>query len=213
MVIGWNGTEIKFDGVDDYLEVYSDFEMSEGLTFEFYGKSNEDINMLAKTVKHSDGWSNRFRTCFLKIGNQFRCCVSAFDSKSDWSIENMKHWIRKENLEEFNNESGSYITMTLNLDKNEITLYQNGNIIGSTLCSAEWLRNGGLTDNSIPFTVGMQVGGQTYTESYSQMSLYTCRLYNRVLTNTEVKNNYNQTVAYHNMSVNQTKYEQSTIEK
>ena len=120
----------------------------------------------------------------------------------DWSVGGgMKHWIYKANLKSFNSENGSYITMTVNLNNNTLTLYQEGTKIGATVCSGEWLRNGGLTDNSIPFTIGLLIDGNTYTENYSKMSLYSCRLYNKVLTDEEVNENYNKTVAYHNMII------------
>ena len=196
---GWNGTEINFDGVDDYLEVYNGFEMNEGITFEFYCKGNS-VRMLAKTVKNGTAWSTRFRTFF--ESRTFMCCMSNRDSKSNWSAGgNSKHWIQKTNLKRFDSENGNYITMTVNLNNNTITLYQEGKLVDSTVCSGDWLRNGGLTDNSIPFTIGLMVGGDTYTESYSKMSLYSCRLYNKVLTDEEVNENYNKTVAYHNMLV------------
>ena len=198
---GWNGTEINFDGVDDYLEVYNGFEMNEGITFEFYVKSNDDIMMLSKTIVGDNRYVQRFRTKFYR-SRVFQCCMSSRESKSDWSVGGgMKHWIYKANLKSFNSENGSYITMTVNLNNNTLTLYQEGTKIGATVCSGEWLRNGGLTDNSIPFTIGLLIDGNTYTENYSKMSLYSCRLYNKVLTDEEVNENYNKTVAYHNMII------------
>ena len=198
---GWNGTEINFDGVNDYLEVYNNFEMNEGMTFEFYGKSTDDcIRMLTKSVVgDKENYTKRFRT-YLNV-KSFYCCMSGKDSSSDWSGNTNRHWIRKDNLNDFKGERGNYITMTVDLKNNEITLYQEGNLVGSTKCSNEWLISGDLTDNKIPFTIGLMIGGGTYTEGYSKMSLYSCRLYNKVLTDSEVKDNYNKTVAYHNMLV------------
>ena len=41
---GWNETEFKLDGMDDYIEVYTENNsMTDGFTFEFYGK-NLDTN-------------------------------------------------------------------------------------------------------------------------------------------------------------------------
>ena len=55
MDIGYNGTEFKFDGVDDYIEVYTENnKIEEGITFKFYCKSqNKDgnISMIGKTKK------------------------------------------------------------------------------------------------------------------------------------------------------------------
>ena len=201
---GWNGTEIKFDGVDDYLEVYNNMNMDEGMTFEFYGNGDNDIRMLGKTIKNAEGWFTRFRLQFLNNENTFQCCMSGLKSNSDWSVneKDNSHWIQRKNLKSFNSTNGSYITMSVNLKTDTITLYQDGNIIGSTICSDEWLRSGGLTDNNIPFIIGMMVSGATYGEFYTKMSLYACRLYNKVLTDDEVKENYSKTVAYHNLIVN-----------
>ena len=122
---GWNGTEINFDGVDDYLEVYNGFEMNEGITFEFYGKGNNNIMMLSKTVIGDKiKFATRFRTQIVEK-TVFMCCMSSGDSKSDWKLpENHGgwHWIQKANLKSFNSENGNYITMTVNLNNNTITI-------------------------------------------------------------------------------------------
>lgn len=203
---GWNGTEINFDGIDDYIEIYNSFEMNEGITFEFYGRSENDIMMLSKTiVGEKEHYSTKFRTKFLKSGD-FRCCMSRENSQSDWKLSsdyNGYHWIRKGGLKKFDGEDGGYIAMTVNLNTNIITLYQDGDFIGSTQCSDKWLRNGSLTDNTVPFTIGLLTEGDVYSEKYSKMSLYSCRLYNKVLDEKEIKENYNKTTAYHNMIVNQ----------
>ena len=205
---GWNGTEINLDGVNDYIEIYAnDFEITEGITFEFYAKSSSSsIAMLAKTVKDSSDskFSRRFRTTF--VGNStFACCMAGggLSADSDW-VQGVtsKHWIHKTIGDNFNKESGSYLTMTVNLNNDTITLYWNGNYIGETVCNHDWLVGGDLTDNSIPFTIGLVVQGNSYTETYSKMSLYSCRLYSKVLTSSEVKSNHDATVAYHNLLIN-----------
>ena len=58
---------------------------------------------------------------------------------------------------------------------------------------------GGLNENSIPFVIGFQTGGIEYTEMFSSMNIYACRLYNKVLTSEEIKENYNKTVEYRKM--------------
>lgn len=201
---GWNGTEINFDGVNDYLEVYNNFEMNEGMTFEFYGRtySDDKICMLSKTViGDTVNYWTRFRTYI--SSNIYYCCMSGKDSKSDWKNGgSAAQWIRKEITNNFNRKEGSYLTMTVNLHTDEITLYQDGELVGSTKCSNEWLISGDITNNTIPFTIGYQISGQPATEAYSKMSLYSCRLYNKVLTDSEVRDNYNKTVVYHNMLLN-----------
>ena len=58
---------------------------------------------------------------------------------------------------------------------------------------------GGVTEKDIPFAIGVQTGGNEYGEWYSKMNIYACRLYNKVLTSEEIKENYNKTVEYRKM--------------
>ena len=200
---GWNGSEFKLDGKDDYIEIYTNnTKIEEGLTFEFYAHTdrNKIEAMLSKTTKDPDNFTvNRFRTALSE--KVFSCCMSNLDAESDWRINttNNKHWIAKEVDGNFNDENGGYLTMTVDLKKDTISIYWNGEYVDSTTASHEWMISGGLTDASIPFTIGMRVGGKTYTELYSRMDLYACRLYNKVLTTEEVKSNYDLTVSYHNL--------------
>ena len=203
---GWNGTELKFDGVDDYIEIYpsSEVNVEKGLTFEFYAKSNDNtISMLSKTIiRDENSFSSRFRTQYNHNGNAFWCAMSWLDSESDWKIGGtMLHWIEKREIGEFYNEEGGYLTMTANLETNQVSLYWNGEYLDSTICSHEWMISGGLTESSIPFTIGLLINGEVYTENYTKMDLYACRLYNKVLTDEEIKQNCEKTVAYHNLLV------------
>ena len=204
---GWNGTEFKFDGKNDYIEVYTDgVNTDSGITFEFYcsAPNGKDIYMLGKTIRNPEiTWTNRFRMQFFQSIKSLRCCMSGLDSMSDWKVNNgyQKHWIAKSVAENFQGEDGGYITVTADIKNNKVGVYWNGEFIGETTCSHDWMVNGGLTDSSIPFTVGLVIGGNNYTESFSEINLYACRLYNKVLTSEEIKDNYNKTVTYHNVLV------------
>ena len=203
---GWNETEFKLDGVDDYIEVYpqANVNIENGLTFEFYAKGdNNDKSLLSKTIKgdtESSTYTNKFRTYF--VYQSFYCCMSNLPSESVWSPgESMRHWVRKENVGTFNLENGGYLTMVVDIENSEISLYWNGEFIDRTTCGKEWMLGGSLADNQVPFTIGFRVGGASYTEYYSNVDIYACRLYNKVLTADEVKANYDKTVAYHNVLV------------
>ena len=107
---GYNGDAILFDGVDDYIEIYADTPISEGLTFEFYGKSNDSIiSMLSKTIKKDVGYPNRFRTRYCR-NSDFEACFSSKNSESDWKRDETSnvHWIRKSLNYDFNSEQGGY---------------------------------------------------------------------------------------------------------
>ena len=157
--------------------------------------------MLSKTIKGDDGFSNRFRTRYCR-NSDFEACFSSKNSESDWKRDETSnvHWIRKSLNYDFNSEQGGYITMTVNLETNTISVYLNGEYVDSTTCSHEWLISGQLTDKDVPFTIGLFVGGSTYKEYYSKMELYACRLYNKVLTNEEISDNYEKTTSYRNQT-------------
>ena len=197
---GYTGDAIWLDGVDDYIEVYADTPIDTGFTFEFYGKSEDDaINMLSKTIvgETGNGFAKRFRVRIGQGAKWFKASFSGINAESDWSPGgDLIHWIQKELDCNFSSEKGEYFTMVANLENNTVSLYMNGEFIDSTVCSHEWLISGQLTDNTVPFTIGLVVSGQVYTTDYSAMELYACRLYDRVLTDEEITDNYETTVAY-----------------
>ena len=154
---------------------------------------------IPKTLKGDDDFSKRFRIRY--INNCFEACFSNKDCESDWKYsEKNKHWIRKALNYDFNSKQGGYITMSVNLETNTISLYLNGEYVDSTNCNHEWLVSGQLTDKTVPFAIGLIVGGSTYIETYSKMELYSCRLYNKVLTDEEISDNYEKTTSYRNQT-------------
>lgn len=204
---GYNGTEIKFDGVDDYIEVYAknSVNMENGITLEFYGKSEGLLNLLAKTLKGNedrDVYFNMFRTQF---ESKLSCCMSNNDCGSEWVMAGIPHWIEKQVGDTFKGKEGGYLTLSVDAKNNIVSVYWKGKFIDSTKCNHDWIVGGGLINNEIPFTIGLMVGDKDgkYNEFYSKMDLYACRLYNKVLTEEEVNDNYNKTVAYHNLLIQQ----------
>ena len=205
---GFNGTELKLDGVDDYIEIYpkNEVNIEKGLTFEFYASAEGNISMLGKTDKEESNYTtNRFRIRWMSNNNIFECCMSSKDAQSDWDAGNSgaMHWIYKENMGSFNTEEGNYITMTIDLETNMVALYENGEYIDSTKCSHDWMVGGGLTDKTLPFTIGMIVAdeGKGLEPIFRKTDIYACRLYNKVLTAEEIKQNHDKTVSYHNLLV------------
>ena len=204
---GWNGTELKLDGVNDYIEIYPSNELNieKGLTFEYYAYLEDRIAsqaMLAKTDSDPSQYStNRFRTQF--YNSTFYCSMSAKNSESSWGQDANPgyHWIKKFNIGSFTTETGGYLTMTANLENTTISLYWNGEFVGETTCSYDWMVGGKLTENTVPFTIGKMIANVSagYVEQYSKVDLYACRLYNQVLSDEEIKQNYEKTVAYHNL--------------
>lgn len=203
---GWNNTEFKLDGIDDYIEVYpqENINIENGLTFEFYGKTDSiSASLLAKTLKNDNNYVNRFRTIWENDG--LSCCMSGLNSDSDLAIgDDRMHWIRfDKNIGNLNENDGGYLTLTIDFNNCTVKFFWNGKFIISTICNHDWMLGGEIANSSIPFTIGLMIGGNVYTEQYGKLDIYACRLYNKILTDEEVKNNCEMTVNYHNMLVNQ----------
>ncbi len=211
---GYNKSEIKLDGQNDYIEIYTgSADMAKGLTFEFYGKTYSQENyILNKTIKRNsneeyqkDDFTNRFRTNLEYLSNSnnpmFGMCMSKYNSKSDWKADETAntHWIKKSINN--NQDKVNYITISIDIENEIIKLYEDGKCIGETTADKTWMISGGISDNTIPFTVGFAVAGaiEYNVEKYSKIDIYACRLYNKILTNEEVEGNYNSTKAYHNL--------------
>lgn len=114
---------------------------------------------------------------------------------STWKSASGVHWVAKRFNSPYDNLDG-YITCTADLDTNTLKIYWNGEYVDETKVEHSWMIGGGLDEKNIPFVIGFQTGGDEYSEAFSKMNIYACRLYNKVLTSDEVKNNYTKTVEY-----------------
>ena len=199
-----NGTELNFDGKDDYLEIKVDnSNLKGGITMEFYGKlkatGGEDTwPLLCKTREDDDGFSGRFRSA-LDYDGTFSLCAGVGDCGSDWRHPNPAnpHWI-KVNLGRGDRLDGViYFTLVIDLKSSQITIFVDGHKLGPEGGDPSWLINGKLDDATFPFTVGAMRGGEDRW-ILGGFSLYSCRLYSRPLTDGEVNDNYLKTVSFHN---------------
>ena len=206
---GVKKTEIKFDGVDDYLKIENaNVEKSGGLTFEFYGKVYENVNtnFLGRNKFDKIGNIKLEITNFRIISNAnnaFRINIGSGDCESDLSESffnddgRNSHWMLFNKVRVIPQEI-NYISFSVNFENCEIKVYQDGEVKQITTCSKKYLEGGDAFNNEIPFVIGMLAQGTPVKAVFSKFDLYACRLYTRVLTDTEINQNYVATTNYHN---------------
>ena len=202
---GWQGSEFRFDGVDDYIEVYTDVSMENGFTFECYAKyedTPETMALLSKDGGTTQEESGMRSYIYIRNGNAFALSMGMGSSGSSWGGSDW-HWITKNIQQDFRGNEGGYLTITVDLNNNTIALYEKGEFLDQTTCSSTWLGQAKITDSTIPFIVGKynEYGQDGIIEHYAKMNLYSCRLYNRILTAEEISENADKTIYYHNLLV------------
>ena len=82
------------------------------------------------------------------------------------------------------------MTVTIDLEKNEIGVYYSAEFVGKNTCQEGYLDKITICDKNIPFTIGMLVNGTNPKPSYSNFKLYGCRFYDKILNSDEIKLNY-----------------------
>ena len=204
---GVHGAELKFDGKDDYLKV-ENVEIKEGggFTFEFYGRGYGDIIFPIEKLEF-DGkgipcsWE-AFRTNVQK--DTVWCNIGNGECESPDAWETAHHWFILNAKDIFSKDKDIYFSLTVDIGSGKINLYYNDGVKlsqVSTTCSIEYLKSGALMTESIPFCIGVGLGGGN-VPVYGEQDLYACRIYTKVLNTEEVNKNYNESVNYHKYLIN-----------
>ncbi len=193
---GWSENALMFDGIDDGIEVKDNSDYSQGITLEIYfnlkGKGASDIAQILM-MKRTNGLNGFFmdlngddNSIFIDIGG------FGSDEKNENRFKPDVHV--EENV-------STYITYTYDPNKEEENgiLYINGEKTETT--------NLGLIENLVntPENTPIQIGsdiyqtykpeGDTSNRKYPFYGeIYASRVYNRPLTESEVKYNYETTV-------------------
>ena len=84
-------------------------------------------------------------------------------------------------------------------------LYENGEEKSSEQITMAGYFDGckeNLNNAEIPFRMGIGYWTSWTEARYLHGQIYSCRIYNKVLTSSEIKANHNATVSYHNILIN-----------
>jgi hypothetical protein len=164
-----NGGSIVFDGIDDYVSLFS-VNSTSSLSIDFY------FRITSTGIKVMTGMYNG-------SGADWWIGLSS-DNKANWSFGAP---IKSDITSSMTVNDGNirHICCTYNKSVNSIFLYINGSLQS--------------TSNTIPSTVNQPGGNATigrfgdFTAYYTQGNIYNYKIYNRALSATEVRQNYNAT--------------------
>ena len=216
---GVKETEIRFDGIDDYLRIKGvNVDKNEGITFEFYGRSDDGglFYPLTKSYFNGDELEKTTKSNTINLGFRTRLNFALGElacnfglGKADSNLAGKDsytwHWIFFNNLS-IESRTDFYFSLVIdfNSGKSEnrtyIKLYKDGEIAQETSCSTEYMESGDVFKNDSDFTVGLMSytpGDGTIKHDFSKMDLYACRLYDRVLSAEEIKQNFVGSKSYH----------------
>ena len=194
---------LNFDGKNDYVEFKSTADYSKGFTLSFYGITNNGYHFFSKQRENDVLYSCRF--ALYNGGFGFNTSKNRADSK--WSISNSDDDNGNLNIRcSYSFGEVAYFDLIFDAEKNEFKLYKNNEFIDSDVVNEGYWHgeNGGqqiMEDESISCNIARSfAGGSTDAKySYCKLTLYSLRLYNRPLNESELKSNYDKTIAAHSL--------------
>ena len=184
---GWKDESLIFDGENDFLSSIENFNFNNAnkLTIQFVDlngtlyKNHENLGVLFETSTNFNNNKKSFLVNINELGSQITAI--AFRHNSYWNVQ-----YDSEPLIE--NESSSY-TLTFNAENeynNYVKMYKNNNIKEINRSSQFRQNLSDFTFNNYPMYIGSRAGSSNFTK----IRLASVRIYNRVLTEEEIKNNY-----------------------
>ena len=192
---------LEFDGVDDYVEFKSTADYSKGFTISFYGINDGGGYFFTKQKENDPVYSCRFglqeNTFF------FNTSKNRADSKwSDTSAEINNGNLQVPCLYELGQTV--YFDLTFDAETNEFNLYKNNELVDSDTVNPNYWSgaNGGkqiFEDDTISCYLGRGFGSNEDIWQYGKLTMYSLRLYNRPLSESELKSNYDKTIAAHSI--------------
>ena len=212
VISGFSGKDFNFDGVDDYIEIYSDSDFSEdGITIETYGNIEEDMWGLAGFYKGPvEGSKDAFkymvgnmRINHANESNAFQISGTFFQgvetgTKYQCSLyKNDFHIPIKDNAYYGN----AYVTFSLK-DDGSFFIMLDGEKIAEDKFNPEYVEHYKeyLSNKEYPIIIGKSTNADIFT--CRKLKTYAIRLYNKALCEKEAMDNYEKTVAYRELLEN-----------
>ena len=184
---GWQNKSLKFDGVNDYLvskEIF-DFNNTDALTIQFvdlngelYSNDNSTFQPIFETSVNFNNNNNAFLVNFNEWKNKTIC----------FSTQQNGYNIQYDTDELIAGESMMY-TLTFDVKNghnNYFNMYKNTEKRNITKVAQYSVNLNNFNFNPYPLYIGSRAG----TQYFCKMNLASVRIYNRALTEEEIKHNY-----------------------
>lgn len=207
VISGFSGTDFNFDGIDDYIEIYSESDFSaSGLTIEMYGKLETEESSIGTIYKGPVEGSNKafkYQVSNLmpicKEFNEIRFMISGtfYQGIKTGTKYQCKSAINDFHIP-FKNDiyiGEPYVTFSLKEDGSFFVLLD-GEKVAEDKFNDEYVKNYKeyLGNTSYPIIVGRSTKG---VNPYNiKIKSYAVRVYNKALTEEEAIDNYEKTVAF-----------------
>lgn len=201
----YNGKALRFDGVDDYISVDGNLDVSDEITLEFYGNARgysgiynyislfDAYNGIDSTT---DGACMRMYLFLNKICTNFG--YKSCGNNEIWENEQSTHNLAV-NYEKDIFNVDTMFTATYSHKDLTYSIYKDGKLLKKAVLAKSYWED--FKNNEIPKIEYFRIGRARWNgiTGYYNGLIYSVRIYNKALSSEEVLENYNKAVLYHNL--------------
>lgn len=205
----WNQNRISFDGVNDYIKINGNLSVEDEITLEFYGKFNDysgNYEYIPLFSAYSNSKASNVEGQGMRLWSMRKAFLSNFGYKSCgngevWENDRAPHNLKVENVVNLNEDV--MFTVTYRHTDTTYSVYKNGKLLKQAKLDENYWKN--FKESEIPNVEYFQIGKVRWNEitGYLNGDMYSARIYKKCLTAEEVLQNYQKTVAYHQLNMEQ----------
>ncbi len=206
---GYKDNTLIFDGKNDYITIDGNLNVKNEITLEFYGKINNYYS--EEKYKYVPLFSAYSETKQSNVDGQgmrlFQNSMGIMNNYGYVSCGNENIWENSttgtHNLAVSNklnlNEDFAY-TSTYDHNTCIYTVYINGSVVKREKLDSNYWEN--FKKNEIPNIKYFQIGKTRWNSitGFFNGKMYAVRIYNKCLSEKDIKENYNKTIACHNLN-------------
>lgn len=203
----WNQNRISFDGVNDYIKINGNLSVEDEITLEFYGKFNDysgNYEYIPLFSAYSNSKASNVEGQGMRLWSMSKAFLSNFGYKSCgngevWENDSAPHNLKVKNV--VNLKEDVMFTVPYRHTDTTYSVYKNGKLLKQAKLDENYWKN--FKENEIPNVEYFQIGKVRWNSitGYLNGDMYSARIYKKCLTAEEVLQNYQKTVAYHQLNM------------